>query len=203
MIISDISCYIFIQMIHDVIEAGIYAHYPDAEISEAEDYTKNIPDVYPNETHEVWGSEVTLKKDPIFPIRTYIDFEDKMTQEIKDPLGQILEQMAKMKQGENLWFQITMIPADNVWKDRGVEFINKIYNVEAKAKPPGIFDAVIKAILLLPQIVLEQIGIDLFAMLFGKTAEEEKNPFKALKIPPPADKAGQIAIQNTPGQFHA
>ena len=81
----------------DTIEAGIYAHYPDAEIVEVEDYVHALPDKFPNDDYEMWGSELVLSKPEIFPIRTYVDFEDRMTQEIKDPLAQTLETMSKMK----------------------------------------------------------------------------------------------------------
>jgi len=40
----------------DLLEAMIYAQYPEAEITEVNDYTEGYPDRFPNETHDIWGS---------------------------------------------------------------------------------------------------------------------------------------------------
>ncbi len=57
----------------DVIEAGIYANYPDAEIAEVEDYAKDFPGDFPNDEYEMWGGEFVLDREQIYPIRTYVD----------------------------------------------------------------------------------------------------------------------------------
>ena len=61
----------------DLVESAIYAQYPEAEITEVDDYTKGFPDTFPNDTHDLWGTEWTLVEDNEYPIRTYQDFEDK------------------------------------------------------------------------------------------------------------------------------
>ena len=47
----------------DLIESAIYAQYPDAEISEAVDYTENIPHQYPDDEYGAWGTELNLVKE--------------------------------------------------------------------------------------------------------------------------------------------
>ncbi len=130
----------------DMIEAGIYAHYPDAEIFEVEDYAKDFPTEYPDDTYEMWGAEFTLDRPDIYPIRTYVDFEDKMTGEIKDPLGNTLEQMAKMRPGEHLWFQMMVQPSSNDWMKKGVKKLNEAAGKVEKAKKSMIVSGIESAL---------------------------------------------------------
>lgn len=167
----------------DAIEAGIYAHYPDAEIAEVEDYTNGFPTHFPNETHEAWGAELTLKEKQYFPIRTYADFEDPVSKEYKDPLGQILEQLAKMRPGEHYWIQILCQVTNNKWKDEGVAFINKTYGVEEHPKEGGLA-AGMRTLLSIPDAVLAKtLGINLTGMLLGAPAgHKEEDQWRAFKL---------------------
>jgi len=167
----------------DQIESGIYAQYPDAEITEVEDYTTWAPEHFPGEEYEMWGSELAIKKDQIFPIRTYVDFEDKLTQEIKDPLAQILEGMARMKPGEHYWFQILIQPNGNDWKKKGEAFVNKVFGVEAKHKP-GAIESGLSAVVALPSMVIEEAtGVSVSGMMFGSHDEKaQEDIWKAFKL---------------------
>lgn len=114
----------------DLIEAAIYSQYPDAEITEVEDYTKNLPDEFPNETHEVFGGEVILSKPSYFPIRTYLDFEHSITKDQvhKDPLIALFEFMGKLKKGEQFWVHFIVHPGDTDGPvKKGEEFILKTH----------------------------------------------------------------------------
>lgn len=166
----------------DVIEAGIYAQYPDAEISEAEDYVNWAPETYPNGQWEVWGSELKLKKETYLPIRTYVDFEDKLSGDIKDPLAQILEGMSKMKPGEHFWYQIIVQPQGNDWRKAGEKFINKIYGVEEKHKKSAIMTG-LQGIMELPSLAVQELtGANVTGMLFGEEHHEEADQWKAFKL---------------------
>lgn len=168
----------------DVVEAGIYAVYPEAEITEVEDYTAWAPTSYPHETWDAWGTELKLKEPNIFPIRTFEDFEDKLSGELKDPLAPILEQLAKMRPGEHFWIQLIIQPGGNDWKKEGAKFINKIYGIEEKHKA-GLFDGVLKGVMGWPSDVMETAtGVSLNALLFGATDEhaKEADPWKAFKL---------------------
>lgn len=171
------------ERFRDLIEAAIYAHYPDAQIAVAEDYTNIMPTVYPNDDYDMWGVEHTLKSDYIFPLRTYVDFEDRVAGEIKDPLAQILEQMARMGPGEHLWTQIIIRLEGNDWKKKGEKYINKTYGVEEKVKPSGP-EQMVRGILELPSGVTEQLmGVKLTDMLFGAPPEKkEEDQWRAFKI---------------------
>src|SRR3989339_42560 len=163
----------------DLAEAGIYAAYPEAEISEVEDYTACAPKQYPDEVWDVWGTELRLKNPEIFPLRTYLDFEDKISGELKDPLGGILEQLAKMRPGEHFWIQIIIRPEGNDWKKAGEKFINKTFGVEPKHKP-GMISSAVDGLLSIPSaITTEALGVSLLGE-HGETKQEDI--WKAFKI---------------------
>lgn len=167
----------------DVIEAGIYTHYPDAEIFEAEEYANIGPEKFPDDEWDLWGSELTLKQPSYFPIKTYVDFEDKMTGEIKDPLGQILELFSKMKTGENIWFQILLRPNGNDWKKDGETWIKEAFGKPDKKKP-GIVESGMKTLLSFPSAITEQaINVSLTDAILGAQSEAgEEDDFRALKL---------------------
>ncbi len=89
----------------DMFEANIYAQYPDAEIVEVEDYTKLIPNDFLEKGFKAWGSELKLLKEDAYPIRTYIDFEERITQQVHDPMASITELLSRFGAGEQLWLQ--------------------------------------------------------------------------------------------------
>jgi hypothetical protein len=163
----------------DVAEAGIYAAYPEAEITEVEDYTNWAPGHFPDDEWNMWGTELKLKNPEIFPLRTYLDFEDKISGELKDPLGGILEQLAKMKPGEHFWIQIIIQPYGNDWKKAGETFINKTFGVEPKHKP-GLISSALDGVMAWPSAITnEALGIALVGE-HGETKQEDI--WKAFKI---------------------
>jgi len=181
----------------DIVEAGIYAHYPDAQIVEVEDYAKQIPSKYPNDDYDMWGTEFTLDKPSFFPIRTYVDFEDQMTGEIKDPLGYTLEQMAKMRPGEHLWFQMLIQPSNSDWKDAGVKYINKMYGIEEKIKQ-GALSSVVEGTLRTPlEFIAHATAIDLTELFLGGSKKPADDPWKAFKMSPPQIEEGKAILRKT------
>lgn len=119
----------------DVVEAAIYAQYPDAEIFEVEDYTKNAPTVYPNPDYEMWGVELVKTTDHVYPIRTYRSFEHPLTGIYADPMAAMLEIFGSLGPGEQLWFQIVMTPVDHHWPKRAEKIIAKMVGAKVKYKP--------------------------------------------------------------------
>jgi len=122
----------------DLVEAAVYSQYPDAEITEVEDYTKDIPIEYPDEVWDFWGSELILVEKDYLPIRTYISFEHPLTGDLKDPMGAVMEQFSNLKNGEQLWFQIIIEPISQDWADKGVEFMNKIMGKTSAGGGKGV-----------------------------------------------------------------
>lgn len=100
----------------DLVESAIYAQYPDAEITEVNDYTTDIPVSFPNDDYNMWGTEVVLVAPDYLPIRTYTEFEDKVSGEFKDPMASVIETMSKIRNGEQVWWQLMIRPAaGNDW----------------------------------------------------------------------------------------
>ncbi|MCR4280185.1 MAG: hypothetical protein NUV82_02025 [Candidatus Komeilibacteria bacterium] len=126
----------------DMVEAAVYAQYPEAEINEVEDYVTEIPDVYPNDTHNFYGSEMVPVKHEAYPLRSYIEFEHSLTQELKDPLAALLEMFSRLGRGEQMWFQIIVMPTDDSWKDDAQKVVDEMIGKKSSKKSGGFFGAV-------------------------------------------------------------
>lgn len=123
----------------DLVEAAVYAQYPDAEIAEVSDYTGNVPTRFPAEGWDLFGTEFTLSNDSAYPIRTYPQFEHTLSGELKDPIASLLEGMAKLKPGEQVWIQILISPNDGKkWREKGTKIINKLIKAREEKKKPGL-----------------------------------------------------------------
>ena len=108
---GSIHFYFYVQKSYrSVVEAQIYAHYPQVEIHEAADYTKEFIGEDTEASKKEWAihaAEYILTKDDAYPIKTYIDYKlDKLEteEEMKnDPLASLIELMSTMKEGENFY----------------------------------------------------------------------------------------------------
>jgi len=101
----------------DTVESSIYSQYPEAEISLFDDYTKYVPSDIPNKDWDLWGCDYRLLKPDPYPIRTYSKFEtehEPLEEKRIDPLAGLLEVMAKIEKGEQLWVQIIAGPVTDL-----------------------------------------------------------------------------------------
>ncbi len=114
------------EQFRDMVEAAFYAQYPNAEITEVDDYTKIIPTRFPHDIYELWGSDIILGADEAYPIRTYPYFEHSLSQELKDPMASLLEEMSRLGPGEYLFLQWVLTPVDNSWKKRAQRLVSKL-----------------------------------------------------------------------------
>jgi hypothetical protein len=143
------NVYFFIrceQRFKDIIEAQIYSQYPQAEVTEVEDYTAHVPRFTRENSWELWGCEMKLAKADPYPIKTYIDYGlDRATgldenQKI-DPMTPLIEFLGSLQQGEQVWIQIPVrasvttrwdktggswFPIYGTWIDQGREEIKKL-----------------------------------------------------------------------------
>lgn len=123
----------------DLVEAAFFSQYPDAEINEVEDYAKQFNGLtFPpadDDALDLFGAEWRLKKAEYLPLRTYLEFEEKLAGEFKDPLGTLLESLSKIKPEEQVWVQIIARPADSGWKEAGTKYIKKIAGIKESPKP--------------------------------------------------------------------
>lgn len=110
-------------------EANIYAQYPDLEIAEVDDYTLRMPPTYDalkSAGYELWGTELQLEKDDVYPIRLYEEFETPSEYSTLDPISSLIEVLNALRPGEEIWLQILVSPANTSWQARGASFVRKL-----------------------------------------------------------------------------
>lgn len=120
----------------NLVEAQIYAQYPDAEIMEAEDYVNSMPSELPNKYFDIFGAEYYFSKPAPYPIRTYEYFESQKEEKRVDPISSIVETMSKLKpdEREKIWIQILIKPASDDWKKEADELVAKLAGKKAAKK---------------------------------------------------------------------
>ena len=131
----------------NIVEAQLYSQYPNIEIYEAEDYTKNIP--FDLENYKYYTIQYKLGKPDPLPIKTYIDYgldKDQKDEYKIDPITSVLEFLGTLKKGENIWFQFLLqkyeeseiklgtFKKEKSLKDKTKEEIEKI---RKQATPPS------------------------------------------------------------------
>ena len=115
----------FPEKLRNLVEGQIYAQYPDAEISEMEDYAF----IDEEKTKNAVGAELGLTDADIFPIKRYTQFEDKLTRVAVDPLAGITSTLTKFNDpSEQAWIQIVVTPLADSWRIamiKCVKLVNK------------------------------------------------------------------------------
>lgn len=151
-----------------MMKSAIYAQYPDADIVETENYAKNVPQNYPDDEWDLWGTElIPVVPDP-FPLKTYPEFEDKVSGELKDPLAGLLENLAHLGPGEQAWYQINIKPTDQKdFRKRAEKEINKMKGIKEKVEEGWIGKAFFFPL---------NIVTDLLKVAFGYTLEPAEKP---------------------------
>lgn len=121
-----------------IVEANIFAQYPDAEISEVEDPLGKWPWFLPNHETDLFGMELLLAKENVYPIRTYLYFEEKLggPDQLRsiDPLASVSEVFSIFRPGEDFIIQILIRPVGDSWAKQGQVVIDKISGKEPKKK---------------------------------------------------------------------
>ena len=93
------------KKLKDLIEKQINGQYPDAEVTEVDEYN-----VFTNDGHVAYKS-FQLGKANFYPLKT---FKDLAT----DPMLGITSTLAKMGQGEAAVIQVLISPAESIGKSR-------------------------------------------------------------------------------------
>jgi hypothetical protein len=131
----------------EVVEAQIYAQYPEVEVVEADDYTKMVK--FDLNEKALWGADFKFKKADTYPIKTYVDYgldKDPKEEFRVDPMAPMLEFMGSLGKGEQLWYQIMIRANKNEkkkawslfstigWKDEVEELVNDLMKRDPKTK---------------------------------------------------------------------
>lgn len=161
----------------DLVEASLYAQYPEAQITEVEDYVDSLPNDYPNDEYNLFGTEMVLGDKDFLPIKTWEYFEHQGEKDLrfKDPILTVLENLGKMKSGEHYWLQILIMqPDEQDWRKAGQKFINAKYGKEEKKQSKDLLGP----ISWIPKEIASQVA----GMSFGEAPQEEKFDWQAFKI---------------------
>lgn len=177
---GDVRFYIRCQDKHrDMVEAAMYAQYPEAQISLAEDYVDVLPDKYPNDTHKVFGSEFIVSKPDYYPLRTYMEFEHmgEKDNRFKDPFLNIIELMGKMGKDEHFWIQIIIMqPDEQEWAKEGEKYLLKLMGKEEKHASGGLMtDALGGAAGMAGEFMKQATGLEIGGAAHGE--EKKKDDF--------------------------
>jgi len=174
-----------------IIESVIYSHYPEIEIIQTSDYTKNVPQNMPNEEWNLYGEDYLLAKDNALPIKTYTKFFEPQGERISaeekriDPIVSMLEDMSLLGPGEQAWFQMVTTPiidADLPWREEAKETITKSSRRPVKIKRSWV------------QQLQEIISTVVFGVFAPPAEGEEKY------MPPAKTEGGEKEMILTPGE---
>lgn len=167
----------------DLVESAVYAQYPTAEITEAEDYTHAVPDHFPDPDYDMWGAEFILAKNQAYPIRTWEEFHDTTSEEAgyKDPMAAMLETMSSLREGEQLWFQVIIVPIKSgSWQEKSDLIVAKLAGIKSEHK-----DTLLEKIIRIPSQFI--IGLIDFVMVGTPAADHQAKqelPSKMLYLTP-------------------
>jgi len=165
----------------DLVEASIYSQYPEAEITEVEDYLKDLNVKFPSDEYNLWGADLVLVGPDYLPIKTYPEFIEESDKEFKDPMAAILEIMSKIGQGEQIWLQLLVSPADIGWQKKGLKVVNKTLDLPEDVKRgtlDKIADAPLKLITTVSDEILRGLGEA------PATAKDDSKEFNMMRLDP-------------------
>lgn len=180
----------------DLVESAIYTCYPFLEIFEAqEDYALKAQERFNEREIDVWGADLHLaEKNPI-PISTYLQFEHKLSKELKDPLTDLLEILGRMGDGEEAWIQYVISPIGSELKKEGEKMIADLLSGKDRgsSKKKNIMDKIVDNLMKFIQDVLEFVKtvLGLHPTTDG-SEEKKKEESKTVS----ADKSLVESIQN-------
>ena len=147
---GDINFYVRTpEGLRNVVEAQIFAQYPDAEIKPADDYVDDMPKYLPNEEYNLFGTELVFTKDDAYPIKTYPFFEEESGKdEFKrtDPLSPLAEIMSALDPGERIWLQFLIRPTGGEWVKKAQAAVDKIIGKPEPKVDRGLLGAAVDVI---------------------------------------------------------
>jgi hypothetical protein len=161
----------------NLVESAVYSQYPGAEIMEVDDYCEDFPRKFPDDEYEIWGSEFIQSAHHMYPIKTYKEFEHRLGPEettFKDPMAELMELCSSLRRGENLMYQLIVIPTGFDWVDDGQGEIDKILGKKPKTS-------------LLNKIIDTFVGIisdlsELVYSLWGNVDDKKDDDFRKLSM---------------------
>lgn len=123
----------------NVVEARLYGQFPEAKITEVDDYVAKVP--FNLNDYSIFGCEYKKREAGAVPIKTYpmyeLDKDPDTPETTVDPLTHILEAMSQIGKDEYMWLQFIMkarkkdewygfYKKADVFKDDGEAAIKKV-----------------------------------------------------------------------------
>lgn len=144
----------------NVVEALVFAQYPECEIRPVQDYVGLVPAPLDLTQFDIAGAELEFTQaSPAYPIKTYIEFEEaggKDEYARLDPLAPLLEVMSAVRPGEHLWVQFLVRATGGDWVKENQALVDKLKGKKEKPKDPalqwlfGPIEAILDAVGLIP-----------------------------------------------------
>lgn len=180
----------------DLVESAIYSQYPDAEIIEVDDYAKNTPSRFPDEHYDVWGTEFIQRENSAYPIKTYEEFEHQLgdpESTYRDTMATLMDLTSSLKKGEQLWYQLIVVPIGFDWPEIGEEEVKKILKEKDAGKKAS--DKIVDKIL----YWLERFSENVYELWSDIEDKEDKKdePFKMMNLKPKEKKQVESIYKKT------
>lgn len=180
-----------------LVDAAIYSQYPDAEITEVNDYVEGIPNIYPDDQYDIFGGEFKLVKNSVYPIKTYEHFEHAMGEpetQYKDPMASLMDLMSSLKKGEQLWYQILIIPIGTEWHKKGDDETKEI--IGEKTNHKNFADKIIDSVINFLGAVSEMI-YSIWGDIEEKKKDEKETQFRMMNLKPTQKKQVEAIDEKT------
>ncbi|KKL63409.1 hypothetical protein LCGC14_2175410, partial [marine sediment metagenome] len=121
----------------NLVEAAFYSYYPDVELEEVDDYIEtaipvDMQEVY-RQGYDFWGTEMILRRESAYPIKTYLEFESSEEGRTFDPISAFLEVLGKIKKEEIVGIQINIAAAQANWGKKWDGLLNRLSEPKTKA----------------------------------------------------------------------
>ncbi len=116
---KDIRFYVCVpRSSRDLVERQIYAFYPQAVVTPADEY--NIF----SKKGKVAYAHFQFRNSPFYPIKIYKDFS-------VDPLSSVTSTLSTLREGEGAAIQILVTPVKGYWQKMGRAYLGRIKKTEA------------------------------------------------------------------------
>lgn len=124
---NKIRFFIIVEKVYwTFLKNQIYAHYPDVEINEVNDYLENVP----TDKMLIWN--VKLDKHYIYPIKTFTQLQENSANGIIDPYSSITASLSKTQNNSLNVFQVVFSPIPDKLRKKEIK---KIFAILESKRP--------------------------------------------------------------------
>ena len=176
-----------------LIETQFRSQYSQVEITEVEDYVSEHVSL-PSQNRDTWGTELAFNESPIFPIKTYEFFEERVEERRLDSMAPFMEVLSHLVDGEEIWLQVVLRgltkPQADSWKEKSKEKLDELVGREKPEKKKKDFELIAGGLLEESVKVFQNFAKDVGTVsgVTGEAPKEEKKEEKKERIQTAGDK---------------